>query len=628
MKKKVFLSSIATIALCLCLIAGSTFALFTSQSEIDIAVTAAKVEMTANITDPQLWSVRPATPPEITNNPETIIEDEFGGQYVYAERKDTFANGGTAIFKDGILTLDRITPGDKVAFNIEGANESDVTIQYRYIIECVSGEKLMSGLLFTIEGVECPYLGRYTSGWATLTPGNDIDPTPSVVIEFPVTAGNEYQEESVEIKVTVEAVQGNAAVSGSNYAMIEFLDGYAIDFEDTTVSNIGVVNYNDVDISNGTILLNDVGVENYGDATLTNMTIKAGTSGTQAYGYAFISNAGSVSVLNNVTVNSANGAIAATDGAELTFNGGYVEVDSKSTSGRYLFYVVGEGTVATINDGEFFFNKTQNQKRAYAYVGEGATLYINGGTFGKASTRSGYTAGILGEGTVIITGGIFGFDPTKWVADGYKAVKNGAQWYVVPENVDAVVNDVAELADALNAGNDNITVYNVTFTENALANGHNHRNVDVTFVNCTFTGKNDWNYIRNATYIGCTFDVGSENAAMHFDQLYGTLTVTDCTFVSGKIQIGTTDNASAIFTNCTFGETASTSIWAEKGMRFYAPTTFENCEFNNRVVLAGSNGLALTFNGCTMNGGAPVYYVDNTDGIIRGGNIPTVTINQ
>ena len=33
-----------------------------------------------------------------------------------------------------------------------------------------------------------------------------------------------------------------------------------------------------------------------------------------------------------------------------------------------------------------------------------------------------------------------------------------------------------------------------------------------------------------------------------------------------------------------------------------------------------------TFDGCTMNGGSPVYYVDNTDGIIRGGNVPNVTV--
>ena len=86
-----------------------------------------------------------------------------------------------------------------------------------------------------------------------------------------------------------------------------------------------------------------------------------------------------------------------------------------------------------IISGNFDFNKTQNQKRAYIYAGEGTTVYVKGGTFGKASTRSGYTAGILGDGKVIITGGTFGFNPTKWVASGYKAVKDGSTWTVVAE---------------------------------------------------------------------------------------------------------------------------------------------------------------------------------------------------
>lgn len=612
MKKKVLLSSILTIALCLCLIAGSTFALFTSQAQIDITVKAAKVEMAANIANLQLYSVKA--------NSNGSIVDEFGGTYEYVKRNDTFANGGTATFENATLTLDRITPGDKVSFDIEGINTSDVSVQYRYVIECVDGQKLMSGLLVTIEGTTYPILDSYTSAWKTLTPGTNIDAVP-VVIEFPVTAGNEYQELTTEIKVTVEAVQGNADVKGDK-PVVEFLNGYTGDLDAQTLANV-VNNYGTVALTNGTIDVDFAGFQNYGNATLTNVTIDAGT----VNDYGLIANAGSVTVLNNTVINSAGGAIGAVDGAQVTLNSGYVEVDSKSTSGRYLIYAVGEGTVVTVNGGEFFFNKTQNQKRAYAYVGEGATLYINGGNFGTASSRSDYKAGIMGAGNVVITGGTFGFDPTKWVADGYQALKNGSTWYVVPETVDAVVTTPAQLTEALAAGNKNVTVYNATFTENALGNGHYHKDADVTFVNCTFTGKNDWNYIRNATYIGCTFDCGSDVAAMHFDQIFGTLTVTDCTFVSGKIQIGTTsDTASAIFTNCTFAETATTSIWAEKGMRFYAPTTFVGCEFNNRVVLAGANDLALTFTGCTMDGGKPVYYVDNTNGIIRGGNVPNVTI--
>ena len=135
-------------------------------------------------------------------------------------------------------------------------------------------------------------------------------------------------------------------------------------------------------------------------------------------------------VINDLNIDSKGGGVAAVDGANVTFNGGNLAVNSKSTSGRYLFYAEGEGSVITINGGEFSFSKTLNQKRAYIYAGAGTTVYVKGGTFGKASTRSGYTAGILGEGTVIITGGTFGFNPSAWVAAGYKAVENAGVWTV------------------------------------------------------------------------------------------------------------------------------------------------------------------------------------------------------
>ena len=107
-----------------------------------------------------------------------------------------------------------------------------------------------------------------------------------------------------------------------------------------------------------------------------------------------------------------------------------MSVNTTSTSGRYNIYAVGEGTIVTIKDGEFSFSSTLNQKRAYIYAGSGATVYVKGGNFGKASTRDGYTAGILGDGKVVITGGTFMFNPTQWVANGYTATENNGTWTV------------------------------------------------------------------------------------------------------------------------------------------------------------------------------------------------------
>lgn len=155
----------------------------------------------------------------------------------------------------------------------------------------------------------------------------------------------------------------------------------------------------------------------------------------------------------NGNIMSNGGGIGIIDGAEVIFNSGNLNVDTESTSGRYLFYLEGEGSTVTINGGNFSWDPKDNQKRAYIYAGAGTTAYVKGGTFGKASTRSGYTDGILGEGTVTITGGTFGFDPTKWVATGYKAVKSGDKWIVVANDV-TVATTSAEMVTAFtNGGN-------------------------------------------------------------------------------------------------------------------------------------------------------------------------------
>ena len=166
-----------------------------------------------------------------------------------------------------------------------------------------------------------------------------------------------------------------------------------------------------------------------GNEVVLNMNGQKITSGSPS-DYGVIALDDSEVVINDGEIVSEGGGVAAVNGANVTFNGESLAVNTTSTSGRYLFYTEGAGSVITINGGTFSFSSTLNQKRAYVYAGAGTTVYINGGTFGKASTRSGYTAGILGSGTVIITGGTFGFDVTKWVAEGYQAVKSGSTWTV------------------------------------------------------------------------------------------------------------------------------------------------------------------------------------------------------
>ena len=223
MKKKVLLSSIVTIVLCLCLIAGSTFALFTDNTSFNIAVTSGEVEILATAEVSALYSAKPVTE-AYTGNPDDLFRDENGAFYIHDNRVGTFTNGGTAEVVDGKVVIKRITPGDKVDIKINVANTSDVAISYRY--KLVSDDThLATGMKVTTFNKDgsttaTEALAIWTSDWyfAEAPAGSPEQiPTRTISVELPIYAGNEYQTkkaesktESVEYTIIVEAVQGNA----------------------------------------------------------------------------------------------------------------------------------------------------------------------------------------------------------------------------------------------------------------------------------------------------------------------------------------------------------------------------------------------------------------------------------
>ena len=304
---------------------------------------------------------------------------------------------------------------------------------------------------------------------------------------------------------------------------------------DTTVINNGTV-----DMINATIDTDKVGIQNHGNATLENVEVKAGSSAD----YAGISYAGSVTVYNNVNFDAAAGGIGIRDGAKVVFNSGKVNVGNANTSGRYCFYLAGAGSELTINGGNFSFSNNAN-KRAYIYADAGTTVYVNGGTFGKPSTRSDYKAGIMGSGTVIITGGTFGFDPSSWVADGYVAIKNGTNWYVVPEDVDFIVVNTTQLQNAINTATNGQTialVSGVVYEEVTLNPGLAENLTIVGAGDAVVKGIHGVKAAPQLSVVGLTLkNINFQDKGLYFD-VTGTpwnyvkdLTMTECTFVGSGV---------------------------------------------------------------------------------------------
>ena len=632
MQKKVLLSSILVIALCFSVIAGSTYALFTDKAQTSIAITSGDVEVNAWLSLDAVYSAK-ARQNQNAAQENPFLIDEIGRKYDHDEQDDgNFVNGGTASIdpNGATITLTNITPGDKIdatLFVENPADNNNVDMIYRYTISTNDGD-LARRMVVTVENGESYEAAKsYTSAWSdTVEPGSGVK-AHKFSIELPVYVPSEdengvYEGQGVDYTITVEAIQANAAIySVDTIDVVEFLDG-KIDLNGRTLSDkAGVVNNGNVILANGTLAINEVGFENYGTAELNGLVIDAGTPGVNyAYGYGIIGQAGSTTILNDVELVSHNGALAANGGAHLVINSGNYEVDSANTSGRYMVYAVGDGTLVEITGGSFNFDTDLTLKRAYAYVGKGATLLISGGNFGAPSTRGDYKQGLLGEGTIIITGGTFGFDPTAWVADGCKVVKEGKTWTVMPVDLadikDALANGedvvlgsdvVAENrteygsngngAAAINVknqvfdGNGNV-VYapgaNTTWDSAIAVSGGTVKNVTVAsgFRGIMVT-KGDKVYLENVIIDGTVYTISCDSASNNG------LEATNCTFNGWTSYAGTI--GAVKFTDCSFGEGQGYAF-----CRPYAATEFVGCDFEAGFAIDAR--AAVTFENCTIAG--------------------------
>ena len=388
------------------------------------------------------------------------------------------------------------------------------------------------------------------------------------------------------------------------------------------------------------------------------------TSGSPA-NYAVIVRDGKTVINSDGEINALGGGIGVINGAEVIYNGGTLEVNTESTSARYNFYAEGQGSTITINDGEFSFSSTLNQKRAYVYAGVGTTVYINGGDFGKASSRSGYTDGIMGDGTIVIKGGSFAFNPSKWVAPGYKAILKDGKYYVVEDEIDAVATTTDELKSALNnseqvyvvkgnytfpassikAGQTIICEEGTVFTGNSKLNingakvingtfsNPNGTAVDQTingvFENCTFTGSNALRYCyagEKVEFINCVFD-GSVYG-VHFDGGANDVIFKNC--VLSGFNAFAAAISSLTFDNCIFKSNGRSGY---NGANLWCGATMSNCEFtfdgsttNEWIDCIKVDG-TYKFDNCTING--IEYTSDNYTSYdeIFSRNHATVTIN-
>ena len=179
-KAKVLLTSIMTIALCLCLMVGSTFAMFTAESSVNVMVSSAKVSVIAKA--------------------DSVSVDKSGTSFPMAQ----------ATFDENqVLNIVNMVPGDIVKFNITVTNESTIAVKYNAVLKATGDNaELFSYLTFKIGGET--YKGEtLDKGWQLLDPDTKDLGTIPVEIYLPETVGNLAQGLTCSIAYTVQAIQSN-----------------------------------------------------------------------------------------------------------------------------------------------------------------------------------------------------------------------------------------------------------------------------------------------------------------------------------------------------------------------------------------------------------------------------------
>ena len=314
-KKGILVGAIATIALCVSIVTGATFALFTSETKTNVVVKAGTVSVTATIKD------------ELTAT-HGVWNEEKG---IYEEKDFLLAGENAAALdeKKQTLTLDNIVPTDKVSFTIAVKNDSTVPIKYRTIVACTKDDGLAGGLSVTID--EQKFTTSAIGEWTQIAAKGEIADV-NVTVELPFDADNKYQNKSCTLSYKVEAVQANGktnngvTITGGSMALNNNIN---VGVADGTSKNLSAV---------------------YATGVGTSLTILGGTydGGSKAEG---------------------NNAIWADNGAKVTIKGGTFDVGKDKDEGSNSTIYASNGSEITIEGGIF---KTQcdpdPESNKYRYV--------------------------------------------------------------------------------------------------------------------------------------------------------------------------------------------------------------------------------------------------------------------
>lgn len=571
MKRNVIVSAFLAIALCLSVVAGATFALFTSSAKVNLSITSAKVKLlNATIENKKMYSLTEVNPDTL----EGTEEDRTAA--------GTFYLGGTAEFEGNALTLKKMAPGDRIAFDVKVDNESDIPVKYRVLVK-EDGESNLTAALNIFVNNEY-YLGDSATGYTALAVGENV--TVPVSVELPISAGNDYAEKTATLIVSVEAVQ--ASVKDTADTPLSFSDGNAHEY--TLDKNIRA---NGVD---GVLQVNGSTLTINGDGKLV------------AVGGIYAGNGGEYST-----------AVWADKGAKVIINGGTYVNTAKNGDDHYDLIYADRNSTIEIYGGTFINVTPKWTLNCKDYTN--SKIYVMGGRYFRFDPSDVKTTPKAKEGFE---------DPTEVIVpEGYEVIKDG-DWYEVKLQDGYIAfgketykpEEGKTLSDTLNGTVNSATKKGVpatiTLPKNAsvtLDNGIAHegdksrtltfvgdgtQTVDVVSKAINAEG-GMLNYQRGSKFTFKNMTVQAGEGA--FDGIVCDELVYENCVIRGKLTLF----GKATFINCTFENDMPNqySIWTWGG----TDVLFESCTFNTNgkaILLYGgaeenAKPTNLTVNNCTFN---------------------------
>ena len=547
-KRNIIVSAILSLCLCVSLIAGATFAIFTSESKVNIAVTSGKVDVVATI------------------NEDSVQTKQLGTEYT-AGKTSTFA--GAVEINGNSIDIKKFVPGDGVKFDINVTNNSNVAIKYRVVVSEATESNLADELKIGVDGKE--YFGSAMGDYIKLEAGAAIGSIP-VSIELPENAGNDWQDKIVKFYVAVEAVQGNANTVQNPIVFTE--DG---EYNLTGIRANGVDGV--IGVEDGTVTINGNG----------QLVAQGGMYGTGEYAMAVWASSGTSKVIINGgrysnTVNytgtdtSHYDLIYASGGATIEIYGGMFKcvtpkwtLNCKDKSGSKIYVMGGRYYQFDPANAETTPAGEQNEiivPDGYESVKDGDWYEVKPSDKGGESLETVFASGAVN----------FGYGNTSTE----KADLNGngvaiANWVDAWVNSDTTIRNVVFKNGAVfstKADNVTVTLENCTFyacdqskltytTNNSLTNSgagmclnlEKSSRTGVKFVvkNCTFIGENDstlpaagLNYNSNGTVN--TNNPKKRGHAIAIDAICGGGTGTlDSVLIDGCVIDGVRGNAIQLY---------------------------------------------------------------------------------